>query len=192
MLLKPICWAARSRIPQETRKAESRVQKALLDTAMLTIDTMDNAIVFGAKYPVDTLYPGRDTIIQVSDSASALRHFKSKYSKPPSHFFKKYASFLIQVEEKLLMAHELYELQAQLAGVPLEDLATLHRVSRWCARAAKIHCLELKRTCKAKKLPPQLTQKLLQALGKFYTAYIAKKRAKEALMSGARQYLFQK
>ncbi|KAH3917074.1 hypothetical protein HBI56_122650 [Parastagonospora nodorum] len=90
------------------------------------------------------------------------------------------------------MVYELYELQAQLARIPLEDLATLSRGSRWQARVAGSYCLELKRTCKEKQLPSQLTENLLQALIKFCANSLARTRAADALISGSGQRFFKK
>jgi hypothetical protein len=151
---------------------------------MLTIKTMESVVVSRARIPVDTLYPDRNTMIQVSDTASGLRHFKFKCPRLPSSFLKKYARVLYRLEEELLMAHELYELQAQLARIPLEDFATLSRGSRWQARVTGSYCLGLKRTCRKKRLPSLLTGKLLLALIKFCANSIARTRAADALIGG--------
>jgi len=163
---------------REIRQADFTNQKALLDTAMMTMKAMDNVIVSRAMTLVDTLYPDRNTIIQVLDAAFALRYFELNYFRPPSSNLKRYAVVLYRHEQGLLMVHEPYELQAQLARIPLEDLPTLSGTSRWLVRGAGIISLQVKIARLREQLPLHTTRKLLQAL--------------EALALGVRQGFFKK
>ena len=159
---------------------------------MMTMKAMDNVIVSRAMTLVDTLYPDRNTIIQVLDAAFALRYFELNYFRPPSSNLKRYAVVLYRHEQGLLMVHEPYELQAQLARIPLEDLPTLSGTSRWLVRGAGIISLQVKIARLREQLPLHTTRKLLQALDNFYANQIEKAQAVEALALGVRQGFFKK
>jgi hypothetical protein len=178
VVMKPKFWMLANAVKNTFRNRTLQEEKAV-STALSTIRTLDN--VQAQRALTQDLFlsmePDSKTILNVSDVSSALRQFKTAYAQYPSQLLGKrrpdVSKAMRDCELQLLRVNDFLEIQAQIAGVTVQDFSSLGDHTRALASMLGRFHVWFKRKGEELYISPLLIRRVSQAFHKFSRSAVA-------------------